>query len=378
MYIALKNNFNRYIQNKSLTGLVCGIYQGEKETYRGAFGYSDCLQTQLIQENAIFRLASMTKPITATAVLIAEERGLLQLDAPIHTYIPNFQHGGVGVLENGELQWIESAREITIHDCLTHTSGLGSGEVGNYQFLRFPEPKTLEDNVNAWNKAFLDFAPKTKQAYSGLVAFELLAYIVQIVSGMSFEEFLRKEVFIPLGMRDTVYRLTDEQKTRLVEMVTTGKDGGLEVVDYGWRGFGVFAEGYTGGSAGLFSTLADYSKFVRMLACNGEFQGIRILSAQSVAKMRTAQLSTSLAGLSESFNWGLGVRVCEKQGINQPLPDGSFGWSGAYGTHFWVEPSSGRSAILMLNKADVGGSGSPYSYEFEKLVAYKAKMLKGI
>lgn len=85
-------------------------------------------------------------------------------------------------------------------------------------------------------------------------------------------------------------------------------------------------------------------------------------------KVRTAQLSTTLNGLSQYFNWGLGVRVCEKQGENQPLTDGSFGWSGAYGTHFWVEPNTGRAAVLMLNKADVGGSDSLFSYEFENLV----------
>ncbi len=367
-YSQIQKHFNEHVENKRLTGLVCGIYQGEKEIYRGVFGYQDCAQTKPLKENAIFRLASMTKPITAAAILIAEERGWLQLNDPISKYILNFQHGGIGALADQQLNCVGNAREITIHDCLTHTSGLGSGEVGNYQFLRKGEPQNLKENVSEWNGALLDFAPKENQGYSGLVAFELLAYIVEIVSEMLFEEFLQQEIFSPLGMKDTVYRLDEEQKTRLIEMPTTAKDGGLDRVDFGWRGFGVFAGGYTGGSAGLFSTLDDYSKFVRMLACNGAFRGVRILTPDSVEKMRTAQLSNELNGISEYFNWGLGVRVCEKQGDWQPLPDGSFGWSGAYGTHFWVEPNTGRSAVLMLNKADVGGSGSPFSYEFEKLV----------
>ena len=367
-YFRLEKNFIEHIKNKHLTGLVCGVYQGEEEIYRGVFGYKDCAQTISVKENAIFRLASMTKPITATAILIAEERGWLELSDSVSKYIPNFQHGGVGSIVDGELRQVGKAREITIHDCLTHSSGLGSGEVGDLQFLQKKSPRTLKENVLSWNGALLDFAPKSKQGYSGLVAFELLAYIVEIVSKMPFEEFLQREIFSPLGMKDTTYRLDEEQKTRIIEMSTTAKDGGLDSVDFGWRGFGTFSEGYTGGSAGLFSTLDDYSKFVRMLACNGVFCGVRVLTLKSIEKMRTAQLSNELNGLSDYFNWGLGVRVCEKQGVNQPLPDGSFGWSGAYGTHFWVEPNTRRSAVLMLNKADVGGSGSPFSQEFERLV----------
>lgn len=364
----IDNRFNEYIKNQRLTGLAYGVYQGEEEVFSGVLGYQDCAQTTSIKDDAIFRLASMTKPITATAVLIAEEKGWLRVNDPVSKYIPNFKHGGVGIIADGQLRQVKTAREITIHDCLTHTSGLGSGEVGNYLFLKFGEPKSLEKNVMKWNGAMLDFAPKTKQGYSGVVAFELLAYVVQSVSGMPFSEFLNQEIFIPLGMTDTGYLLPEENKSRLVEMSTTAKDGGLERVDYGWRGFGAFGEGYTGGSAGLLSTLEDYSRFVRMLACRGVFQGVRILSPDSVQKMRTPQLSSELNGISQYFNWGLGVRVCEKRGENQPLSDGSFGWSGAYGTHFWIEPKTGKSAVLMLNKADVGGSGSPFSREFELII----------
>ena len=367
MYSKIQITFEEHIKNKKLTGGVCGIYQKDKELYKGAWGYRDCLQQKTIKDNAIFRLASMTKPITAVAILIAEERGWLKLEDPISKYILGFHHNGVGLLSNGQLQFLECAREITIHDCLTHSSGLGSGEIGNYQFLRFDTPKELKENVESWNGSFLDFAPKTKQCYSGVVAFEILAYIVQIVSGMPFAEFLQKEIFSPLGMKDTMYCLSKTNEHRLIEMSTTATDGGLLYVDYGKRGFAAFAKGYTGGSAGLFSTLEDYSKFVRMLACNGAFEGVRILSAKSVEKMRTAQLPYTLNGINQYFNWGLGVRVCEKQGEWQPLPAGSFGWSGAYGTHFWIEPDTGRSAILMLNKADVNGSGSPFSREFEYL-----------
>ena len=151
-------------------------------------------------------------------------------------------------------------------------------------------------------------------------------------------------------------------------MTKTNESGELEPVDFGYRGFGAFAEGYTGGSAGLFSTLDDYARFACMLSQKGMLGNARILKEESVEQMSTPQHDYSIQGVSEYFNWGLGVRVVEKQDEAQALPAGSYGWSGAYGTHFWVEPATKRCAILMLNKADVGGSGSPYSYEFEKLV----------
>lgn len=368
MVVELEKRFIGYIKNKKLAGISWGIYQGEDVLFHGVLGYRDASQTIPLRETDIFRLASMTKPITATAILIAEERGWLKLDDAISKYIKGFRHGGVGSFCDGQMKRVCDSREITIRDCLTHSSGLGSGAVGDYQFSRKCEPKNLKENVLAWNDALLDFSAGVKQGYSGLVAFELLAYIVEIVSGLLFDEFLKQEIFDPLGMKDTGYRLSNKDKGRLVEMTRTANDGGLECVDLGLRGFGAFSEGYTGGSAGLFSTLDDYSKFVRMLANKGIFEGEKILSPDSVAKMGMPQLSMDIEGVSKYFNWGLGVRVCEKQGEWQVLPDGSFGWSGAYGTHFWVEPNTGRSAVLMLNKVDVGGSGSPYSYEFEKLV----------
>lgn len=364
----IENNFQRHVSCGRITGALCTVYEKEKELYRGVFGYADCAQKKALRGNEFFRLASMTKPITATAILILQERGLLDIDAPIGKYIPDFQHGGVGVLIDGKLQFVKNAREITIRDCLCHASGLGSGAVGNYQFCQRKEPCNLAENVLSWNGALLDFEPKEKQAYSGVVAFELLAYVVEQVGKMPFETFLQKEIFIPLGMNQTKYTLDADERERLVEMSKTNQDGKLEFVDFGYCGFNAFAEGYTGGSAGLFSTIDDYMRFACMLAQDGTYQGIRILKEETVKKMRTPQHHYGIEGISEYFNWGLGVRVVEKQGASQPLPEGSFGWSGAYGTHFWVEPYTGKSAILMLNKADVGGSGSIYSLEFEKLV----------
>ena len=354
--------FQNCIDEGKLTGAAYVIWREDKELSRGVVGYSDLARTKSLQENAIFRLASMTKPITATAVMILCERDLLNLDNPIGKYIP-FAHSGVGEFVNGKIRFVGYAREITIRDCLSHSSGLGSGELGSYQFYQRKQPFNLEENVRSWNGAFLDFEPRTRQAYSGLVAFELLALVAEKVSGMPFAEFLRSEIFEPLGMTQTKYTLTKEEENCLVDMTKTGELGNLEKVDFGLRGFDAFAEGYSGGSAGLFSTLDDYSRFVKMLACKGVWNGKRILQDRSVERMRSSEIS-----IDDWQDWGLGVRVIKKQDNVQPLSIGSFGWSGAYGTHFWVEPQTGISAVLMLNKADVGGSNSVFSREFERLV----------
>lgn len=364
----LEKTFKDYVENGLINGYVMAIYSGENEIYNAVYGYRDYKRLEKLKTDNIFRLASMTKPITAVAVLIAKEQGLLDINDPISKFIPGFNHGGVGELINGKIHKKSNAREITLFDCLTHSSGLGSGKIGDFQFQHRNKVNDLEENVLSWNGTYLDFAPGTNQAYSAVVAYEIVAYIIEKVSGVKYNKFLEKEIFEPLGMCETGYSLLEKQRNRLVEMVKTNCINKLEFVDLGLKGFSAFEENYTGGSAGLFSTLDDYSHFVRMLSNGGIYKGVRIMSEQSVEMLRTPQLSEDLSGISDYFNWGLGVRVVKKSGEYQPLPTGSFGWSGAYGTHFWVEPSSGVSAILMLNKADVGGSASPFSFEFEKQV----------
>lgn len=359
---AIEKIFFDYVKENRIAGVTYSVFQGDKTLCHATIGYANTQDKTPLKDNAIFRLASMTKPITAVAILILLERGLVDLDCPVGKYI-DFNHGGVGKLENEKISFCQSAREITLRDCLCHASGLGSGEVGRKQFSQKPSPCNLQQNVDAWNGAFLDFTPQDKQVYSGLVAFELLALIVQTVSGVPFEEFLRKEIFVPLDMIDTGYTLSESQKARLVQMCKTGVDGTLENVDYGYKGMHVFEYGYTGGSAGLFSTLQDYAHFVKMLLSKGKYNGIQILSEQSIKLMSTEQIS-----IDDYQGWGLSVRVIKKQDQYQSLPVNAFGWSGAYGTHFWIDPNTNKCAVFMLNKADVNGAGSIYSKKFEQLV----------
>lgn len=354
----LESCFNAHVQEKRIAGASCVLFQEGKQIYKGLFGYADCAQTKPLKGKEIFRLASMTKPITAVAALICKERGLLDFDTPIGEYLDGFSHGGVGKIEGENIVFAKSAREITIRDILTHSSGLGSGEIGNRQFCAIKTPQSLEENASLWNGKFLDFATGERSAYSGVVAFELVARIVEKVSNKPFDSFLQEEIFLPLHMQDTCYLLNEEQEKRLAEICIEDGNGGLKNYDLGVRGFVCFALGYTGGSAGLFSTLDDYARFALMLAGGGTLDGVKILSKASVTEMATRYFDF----------WGLSVFVRGERTETQPLAKGCFGWSGAYGTHFWVDASRNFVAVLMLNHANCGGSGSPFSADFERLV----------
>lgn len=363
---SIRQYFQKLVASRQLTGAVCAVAVDGNTLYKEAFGYSDCAQSRPLKQNAIFRLASMTKPVTVTAAMICKEKGLLDLDSPIDRYIEGFSHRGVGKIENGEVVFAQEARQITLRDIFTHSSGLGSGEVGQCQLAKIKKPKLLSENAAAWNHRFLDFSPGSRVAYSSTVAFELAAYAVECVSQTPYARFVQDEICSKLGMKDTCYALTDEQALRLVEMPLPDRNGKIEKVDMGLCGFSSYEEGYTGGSAGLFSTLDDYLAFAQMLAQGGIWNGARILTEDSVRQMRSICLG----------DWGLGMYVRSAQTAVQPLPQGSFGWSGAYGTHFWVEPQSKTVAVLLLNHADCGGSGSPFSAEFERLAEEELSALR--
>ncbi len=347
----------KHIEQKHLTGAAFAISVNGNTVCRDDLGYADCEQKRPLCNRAVFRLASMTKPVTSVAAMICKERGLLDFDAPIGKYIEGFSHCGVGKIENGEVVFAKAARAITLRDIFTHSSGLGSGIIGDLQYKSMKPFNTLSESAKAWNRCFLDFEPRSKAAYSAVTAFELAALAVERVSQKPYERFLQDEIFSKLDMADTCYSLTAEQASRLVEMPLPDNNGHILKKDFGLKGFNLFTEGYTGGSAGLFSTLDDYLAFAEMLALGGKRNGVRILSESSVREMGTPIFQS----------WGVGVYVRGPQIKVQPLPQGSFGWSGAYGTHFWVEPKSKTAAVLMLNHADCGGSASPFSAEFERL-----------
>lgn len=354
-----------------LPGAVISVAFDGKEVYRYTGGYFNIEKKIPLTDKAVFRLASMTKPITACACMILQDRGMLSVKDKISRYLPSFKKMYVGKIIDGKVTTAaEAAREITIEDVLTHSSGLSSGEVGNAEYPLYGHKagKGLAETVEGYSRMRLDFSPGSSQMYSPAVALDVVARIVELVSELPYEEFLKKNIFEPLGMTDAAYNLSDEQWSRVPPMYRLNDEAtAVTEADYGYkRGFHGFEAGYPGGAAGLFSTADDYVRFAAMLANEGEAYGARILSPQAVEQLRTPHFPIGFAGMHEYFDWGYCVRVVQKKtGGVQELTPGSFGWSGAYNTHFWVDPQRKLSAVYMSNMDNAGGSGAITAFEFE-------------
>ncbi len=373
----LKENIEKRINDDIASGRVggcsCVVVQEGEVMYEGFFGNKEIGID--VDEKTIFRLASMTKPITAVATLICIDRGLLSLDTKVSEYVPGFKSMKIGKMVDGELEIVGDAeKEITVLHLLTHTSGLGSGEVGNYalsKMRREVEHSCLKEAVEHYSRSALDFEPFSTQFYSALFGFDVLARLVEIVSGMPYNEFIDKEICQPLGMYETTFTPTEEQRARVTPMhdYTGGK---AIAVDFPYGGMfeGLPLTYYMGGAA-LCSSHRDYIKFATMLLNKGEYNGVRILSEEIVEQMSTPHVPHEIMPYSE--RWGLGVRVIVNEDYKR-LPVGSYGWSGAYGTHFWIDPENKIIGIYLKNSRFDGGSGAETAAHFEEDVTHSFAM----
>lgn len=290
----------------------------------------------------------MTKPVTAVATMIAVERGLLSLDDPLEKYLPEFANMRVAVCnEKGEVIGDEPARRsLTPRLLLAHSSGYDYEGPCGRQFSKMTEEedRTMENSVAVCAKMLLSFHPGESEGYSHTIAWDPLLTIIQKVTGMDYAEFITREIFEPCGMVDTTYLATDEQYSRMIPMHDYVDGRAVTVpLKKGW--YTRFPNTHYLGCAGLYSTLPDYINFALMLQNGGEINGHRIISEKSVREIATPQLSESANPGGQP--WGLAVRVI--RGDDERLPVGAFGWSGAYGTHFWVDPENRITAIYMKN-----------------------------
>ncbi len=335
-----------------------------KTAWQGVLGLANIEENVRLKRDSLFRLASMTKPVTAVAFMIQAERGRLSLDAPVEETLPEL--AGWRVRGQGPAR-----RSVTARDLLTHSSGLAQEEAGNaaHELLMKgipPEEATLETIVRAYAKLELDFEPGTRTGYSAIAGFNVLARMVEVSSGMPYQDFVRLAIFEPLNMRNTTWFPTPEQWERTAALYAAGADA-LRFDDPGRIIFPGFPANYAAGGAGLVGDLGDYVKFAQMLLNEGELNGARILESDSVREMTRPQLSESVENQSVKEHWGLGMRVIvAEQSAAQPMPKGCFGWSGAFGTHFWVDPSNRLTAVYMSNMTTAGGSGAETAREFER------------
>lgn len=348
------------ISNNKVFGSAYYVYYDGVEIEK-CYGTKSLHSDAPITNSTVFRLASMTKPITTIAALILVERGLLSLDDSVDKFLPEFRNIKIKD-EQGNVS--DPKKMPTVRNILSHSSGISSTAAKN-SLMTKADKESLDASIAFYLEKGLDYEPGTKSLYSGIAAFDVLTKIIELVSNEDYLEFLKREIFAPCGMCDTTFIPAPTQQERMVEMHRR-VDGenthftlseGCIFEDYPYTR-------YLGGG-GLVSTLSDYANFGKMLLNKGRTSTGRIVKEESVELLSTPQLSKKI--MPRNARWGLGVRVITEDTYPY-LPVGSFGWSGAYGSHFWIDPANKIVAVFMKNSKTDGGAGNESSKIFEKAV----------
>ena len=364
----------RHIDAGGIQGAVTVVARRGKVVHFEAYGLMDVDRGLPMEKDSIFRMASSSKPVLGVAAMMMIEEGLFDPADEVAQYLPEFAGMQVAVLKEPadedvspafaapgqapEHRLVPAKRRITIHHLLTHTSGLGSYGLGT-AVAGLPELKpedTLATRVPQYASMPLDFQPGSQWGYSPRIGHDVVARIVEIVSGTPYDEFLRQRIFEPLGMKDTHFFLPPEKESRRVVI------HGLDAKSKGWDKPGR----YPSASGGLSSTAEDYLRFEQMLANGGELFGNRILSAESVARMTSNQAGDLYGGKGKQPGSGFGYAVSvllDPVAAKSARGKGSFGWGGAFGTVSWTDPANEITAVLLVQQGSKG-----MSEDFENVI----------
>ena len=377
----------RRIDAHDMVGAVTIVARKGRVVHLEAQGVMDPESKKPVTKDTMFRVASMTKPVTGLAILMMLEEGKVRLTDPVSRYIPEFRGmkvaiampvapgrggapptGGPGGRGNGggpptpEFYTVPAEREITVRDLLTHVSGLASGPMSNSatrELNRRPE-ENLASYIPRLGTTPLEFQPGSRWAYSAQAGFDTLGRIVEIVSGMPLDQFFRQRVFDPLGMKDIYFWPPDDRWPRVASVYQRTANG----LQKSQNPNTMSSKVYFMGSGGLISTAEDYLPFGVMLANGGTLNGKRLLSPKTVEMMRAVHVPDTLPGRQPGEGYGLSVRVVSDHARRGTLlSTGSFGWSGAYGTHFFVDPVEQVVAVLMVQT-----SNQEVNRDFEDMV----------
>jgi CubicO group peptidase (beta-lactamase class C family) len=372
----------RHVEAGDISGAVTMVARRGRVVHFEAHGLMDIEAKKPMTKDALFRLASSSKPVTATAILMLMEEGKLKLTDPVAKYIPEFKNSRValeavrgavpmsdGTPAAGDRYYVVPANhEITIIDLLTHTSGLATGGITNADFqalLKARKPTdTLADFIPRLGPLALDFQPGTKWSYSGLAGFDTLGRIVEIVSGLTFDQFLRQRLFEPLGMNNSWFNTPEKHAARVAGIYRKTANG-LEKSAQ----LAIGTQSYFSGAGGLTCTAEDYLQFAQMLANGGQLNGKRILSPWTVNTMLSNNVGDLFNGQigrpPKGVGFGLGGEVVVSA-VDARLrkPDGSYGWDGAYGTYWWVNRKEQMVVVMFVQTP-----GRSLQYDFDNAVS---------
>ena len=348
------------VRNQNIPGAVALIVRNGKIAYFKAFGFSDLEKRTQLKKDDIFRIASQSKAITSLAVMMLWEEGKFLLDDPVSRYIPEFRNPKVLKSFNKEDSTYTSdpaVREVTVRHLLSHSSGIDYAVIGSPEFKAIyakagipsgigNDRDLLADKMKLLGTMPLKHQPGERWTY-GLNT-DVLGYLVEIWSGMSFDQFLKTRIFDPLGMKDTYFYLPKNKHSRLVAL-HGNKDGkayklNAAAFDAVTTDYPKLEGSYFSGGAGLSSTAEDYAKFLQLFLNNGEYNGVRLLGRKTVELMLTDQLPE----LDNEFGLGFGLETA-KNDFRSPVSVGSFSWGGAFSTQYWADPKENLIGVIYTN-----------------------------
>ena len=366
------------VDSSRIAGAVGLVLRDGNVVYERAVGYADKESGRRMSTDAMFRIASQTKALTSVAIMMLVEQGKIALGDPVSRFIPAYAR--TTVMVNGEV--VPAKRRITIRDLLTHTAGISYGTDSAVAMLYqekglgpaagwgwYTADKDEPVCATMERLASLPFVRQPGEAWVYGYNTDILGCVVEKASGVSLEEFIRTRITGPLRMNDTYFFVPPAQRDRVVAVYASDSANHIARAPNGAKGQGHYVEGprrsFSGG-AGLVSTARDYARLLQMLLNGGELDGVRILSPQTVALMTTNQTGTLYSADGEGF--GLGFSIVERLGADNSLfSAGSFGWGGAYGSQYRVDPKQGIVVVFMLNqlpnRSDVGAKFPTLVYQ---------------
>ncbi len=376
------------VDHKRLSGIVIVLARHGKIVHFRAFGKKDLASDAPMENDTIFRVFSMSKPITSAAMMILYEEGKWNPEDPISKYIPEFAHLKVfnGIDKNGKMMLEDPIHAPTMRELMTHTAGFTYGFAPAdpvdkmYQDQRVLESSNLQDMINKLSRIPLLYQPGTRWVYS--LSVDIQGYIVQKLSGMPLADFMRQRIFEPLRMKDTGFYVPKEKWSRLATLYTGNKGG--ELVPFTGPALGLdFSKPPTmpSGGGGLVSTASDYLRFAQMLLNGGELDGARILAPATVklmssnhlhANLMTGQFGIGLQRMRPGFGYGYDMAVFTNPALaDNPVGKGTFLWDGAAGTWFWIDPQYDLVFVGMIQRLG-GGPGMPNMEELSRATTYQA------
>ena len=379
---------NRKVADGTMVGGMGLIARGGKVIYEQTYGMADREAERLMEEDAIYRIYSMTKPITGVALMILYEEGKFRLNDPIAMYMPEFANlevamstAGTNIISDGTTsrtvgkgdnslvgQTRKPARQPTVRDLMTHTAGMTYGIFGNtevdkiYREAGLLGDMTLEEFTKALGQIPLQYDPGSQWHYS--VSVDVQGRLIEVLSGMKFSDFLRERLFEPLDMKDTGFRLMEDNQARLTQLYTpAGIKGGLNTAFF-QRPSGpgldvappeasleyIYGRKFESGGGGLISTARDYLRFSQMMLNGGQLDGVRILSPKTVELMTMNHIGDLPMGFGRTgagFGLDFGV-VLDPGAVGEVSSAGEYNWGGAAGTRFWIDPREDMIGLFMV------------------------------